>query len=41
MYHTWRELNRVEEKTENAEAEAAVNRSYRPKWTYIDRKVEP
>jgi phosphatidylglycerophosphate synthase len=41
MYHTWRELNRAEEKTENAEAEAAVNRSYRPKWTYIDRKVEP
>ena len=29
MYHTWRELNRVEEKSENAEAEAAVNRSYK------------
>jgi CDP-diacylglycerol--glycerol-3-phosphate 3-phosphatidyltransferase len=29
MYHTWRELNRSEEKTENAEAEAAVNRSYK------------
>ncbi len=41
MYHTWRELSRVEPKTANAEAEAAVNRSYRPKWTYIDRKVEP
>ena len=41
MYHTWRELNRVEEKSENAEAEAAVNRSYRTKWTYVDRKVEP
>jgi CDP-diacylglycerol--glycerol-3-phosphate 3-phosphatidyltransferase len=29
MYHTWRELNRTEEKSENAEAEAAVNRSYK------------
>src|SRR6476620_1182615 len=29
MYHTWRELNRVDEKSENAEAEAAVNRSYK------------
>ena len=29
MYHTWRELNRSEEKSENAEAEAAVNRSYK------------
>ena len=29
MYHTWRELNRPEEKSENAEAEAAVNRSYK------------
>jgi len=42
MYHTWRELNRVEEKeSENAEAETAVNRSYRTNWTYVDRKVEP
>ena len=41
MYHTWRELNRVETKTENAEAEKAVNRSYRANWTYVDRKVEP
>ena len=32
MYHTWRELNRVEEKkSENAEAEAAVNRPYKPR----------
>jgi CDP-diacylglycerol--glycerol-3-phosphate 3-phosphatidyltransferase len=30
MYHTWRELNRVETKTENAEAQAAVNRSTGP-----------
>jgi len=30
MYHTWRELNRVETKTENAEAETAVNRSTGP-----------
>lgn len=41
MYHTWRELNRVEAKTENAEAQAATNRSYRSNWTYVDRKVEP
>ncbi len=41
MYHTWRELNRVEAKTENAEAQSAVNRSYRANWTYVDRKVEP
>ena len=30
MYHTWRELNRVETKTENAEAQTAVNRSTGP-----------
>jgi CDP-diacylglycerol--glycerol-3-phosphate 3-phosphatidyltransferase len=33
MYHTWRELNRVEvevPKTENADAQAAVNRSTGP-----------
>jgi CDP-diacylglycerol--glycerol-3-phosphate 3-phosphatidyltransferase len=41
MYHTWRELNRVDEKSANAEAEAAVNRAYRTKWAYVDRKVEP
>ena len=41
MYHTWRELNRVETKTENAETPTAVNRSYRANWTYVDRKVEP
>ena len=43
MYHTWRELNRAEAKTEQADAQTAeaLNRSYRPKWTYIDRKVEP
>jgi len=43
MYHTWRELNRVEEKPEVAAARAAeaVDRSYRTNWTYVDRKVEP
>jgi len=41
MYHTWRELNRVEANIENAEAQTPVNRSYRAKWTYVDRKVEP
>jgi CDP-diacylglycerol---glycerol-3-phosphate 3-phosphatidyltransferase len=43
MYHTWRELNRVEEKSETAEAQSAeaLNRSYRTNWTYVDRKVEP
>jgi CDP-diacylglycerol--glycerol-3-phosphate 3-phosphatidyltransferase len=30
MYHTWRELNRVDKKTENAEAQTAVNRSAGP-----------
>jgi len=30
MYHTWRELNRVDAKTENAEAQTAVNRSTGP-----------
>lgn len=30
MYHTWRELNRAETKTENAETETAVNRSTGP-----------
>ena len=30
MYHTWRELNRVEEKTENTEAQTAVNRPAGP-----------
>ena len=30
MYHTWRELNRVETKIENAEAQTAVNRSTGP-----------
>src|SRR5687767_1104323 len=41
MYHTWRELNRVEQNKENAEPESAVNRSFRSNWTYVDRKVEP
>src|SRR4029079_6096166 len=41
MYHTWRELNRVEAKTQNAESQTPVNRSFRAKWTYVDRKVEP
>ena len=30
MYHTWRELNRVDTKTENAGAQTAVNRSTGP-----------
>jgi CDP-diacylglycerol--glycerol-3-phosphate 3-phosphatidyltransferase len=41
MYHTWRELSRVESENENAETPTAVNRSYRANWTYVDRKVEP
>jgi CDP-diacylglycerol--glycerol-3-phosphate 3-phosphatidyltransferase len=44
MYHTWRELNRPEEKSQvaaAAETAEAVNRSYGTNWTYIDRKVEP
>jgi CDP-diacylglycerol---glycerol-3-phosphate 3-phosphatidyltransferase len=41
MYHTWRELNRVELKAESPEAAEVLDRSYRTNWTYIDRKVEP
>lgn len=40
MYHTWRELNRVDEKSEDAETpESSVNRSYgtnRPKTAYTE-----
>ena len=42
MHHTWRELNRVEDtKRENADAQAAVNRSTGPIGPMlVDRKVE-
>src|ERR1043165_3563631 len=39
MYHTWRELNRAEEKSEQAETPESVNRSYgtkRPKTAYTE-----
>ena len=36
MYHTWRELNRTEETSENAETAEAVNRSYGTNRPYTE-----
>ena len=36
MYHTWRELNRVDEKAESPEAVEAVNRSYGTNRPYTE-----